>query len=301
MTSKTIHDIERELEQDRVALAQSLIAVRNRLRPSALLAEGKDAFLQQASPILSRLDGAVRGQPVMAALAGVAVAALIFGRRALSDLDAAGAVPAMAGTKFEALTRWEDEGGPPAPDPVDPDEDWLNKAQKLRDTAQGLLRQIDDAARRGLVPAAQLAKHRAEVVSALAAETSAALGKGLGSLTGAAREQALTARERIYLARIAVAEKGRQTVDASPLMTGAAVAAAGAVLACLFPQTEVEDRLLGEARDQLSADVKATVRREAVNASALGRTLSAAFKTDLKQAARLLTPTATDQRPERHH
>lgn len=301
MSQETIHDIERSLERDRVALAQSLVALRDRMRPANLVAEGKDALLQQASPILNRVDEAVRGQPVVAALAGVALAALIFGRRAVSDVEAAGTVPAMAGTKFEALTRWEDEGGPPAPEPADPDEDWLSEAQGARETARGLLRQIDDAARRGLAPAALLAKHRAEVVSALAVETKAALGKGLESLSGAAREQALAARERIYLGRVAIAEKGRQTVDARPLATGLAMAAAGAVLAWLFPPTETEDRLLGEARDRLAADVKAMARREAVNASALGRTLSSALKTDMQRASSLFTSAEADRRPARHH
>jgi hypothetical protein len=294
------HDIERELERDRVALAQSLAALRDRLQPANLMAEGKDTLLQHASPLVSRLDGAVRGQPLVAAVAGIALAALVFGRRPGNDTEAASAVPAMAGTKFEALTRWEDEGGPPAPEPVDPNEDWLSEAQGLRAKALELLAQIDDAARRKLAPAAQLAKHRAEVTRALAAETGVALAKGLGSLTGAARDQALQARERIYLARIAMAERGRERVDANPLAVGAALALAGAAVACLFPQTATEDRLLGEASDQLSADVKAMARREAVKASALGRSLSDALKTDMRRASTLFA-SQDDRQPVRHH
>jgi hypothetical protein len=302
MTDRSISQIERALEQDRQALAQSLVALRERMRPANLVAEGKDALMTQAAPLVSKLDGAVRGQPMVAAMAGVALAALVFGRRRSSDLDAAGAVPALAGTKFEALTRWEDEGGPPAPEPVDPEEDWLSEARCLREKAQVMLRQIDDAARRGLAPASQLAKHRAEVLAALGAETSAALGKGLGNLTGSAREQALQARERVYLGRIAVAEKGRQAVDASPLATGLALAAAGAAVACLFPQTETEDRLLGEVRDQVADEVKTTIRREVTRASAFGRTLTEALKTDMRQASAFFTPAEPTEivRPIRH-
>lgn len=301
MTDRSIHDIEQALERDRQALAQSLVALRERMRLAALLSEGKQALMAQASPLVSKLDGAVRGQPVMAAMAGVALAALVFGRRHFSDVEAAGAVPAMAGTKFEALTRWEDEGGPPAPEPVSPEEDWLSEARGLRTRAQELLRQIDDAARRGLAPAAQLAKHRAEVIAALGAETAVALGKGLGNLSGAARERALQAREQVYLGRIALAEKGRQAVDASPLVTGAALAAAGAALACMFPQTETEDKLLGEVRDQVADEVKTTLRREATRASAFGRTLTGALKTDMQRASALFTPAGSDARPLRPH
>jgi hypothetical protein len=183
---------------------------------------------------------------------------------------------------------------------VDPDEDWLSEAQGLREKARQLLAQIDDAARRKLAPAALLAKHRAEVARALAAETRVALAKGLGSLTGAARDQALQARERIYLARIAMAEKGRERVEANPLAVGAALALAGAAVACLFPQTATEDRLLGEASDQLSADVKAMARRKAVKASALGRSLSDALKTDMRRASTLFA-SQDDRQPVRHH
>ncbi len=299
MTDRSIHEIEKKLERDRQALAQSLVVLRERMRPANLVAEGKDALMAQASPLVSKLDSAVRGQPLVAAMAGVALAALVFGRRRPSDLDAAGAVPAMAGTKFEALTRWEDEGGPAAPEPVDPEEDWLSEARSLRVRAERMLRQIDDATRRGFAPAAQLAKHRAEVIAAFGAETRAALGKGLGNLSGTARDQALQARERVYLSRIALAEKGRQAVDANPLAMGAALAAAGAALACLFPQTETEDRLMGGVRDEVADELKTTLRREATRVSAFGRTLKDALKTDMQRASALFTPAAQDGRPLR--
>ena len=166
--------------------------------------------------------------------------------------------------------------------------------------ARQLLAQIDEAARRGLAPAGKLAKHRAEVLAALASETKQALGRGLGSLSGAARDQALQARERVYLSRIAMAEKGREAVDASPLAVGAALALAGAAVACLFRQSETEDRLLGETRDQLAADLKAMAKREAVKASAFGSTLKDALKTDLKHASQLFTPDEPMVRPVRH-
>jgi hypothetical protein len=151
-----------------------------------------------------------------------------------------------------------------------------------------------------VAPAAQLAKHRAEVLAALAAETKSALGKGLGSLTETARDQALQARERIYLGRIAVAEKSRVAVEGNPLAVGAALALAGVAVACLFPQTEAEDRLMGETRDQLATDLKAMARREAVKASALGSTLKEALKTDIGHATRLFTPEEPLVRPVRH-
>lgn len=301
MSERNMHEIEQSLERDRQALAQALVALRHRLSPATLIAEGKEALMSQAGPMVSRVDSAVRSHPVAAAAAGVALAALIFGRKAMSDRQGDTVVSALSGTRFEALTRWEDEGGPPAPEPVDPEEDWLTEARGLRQNARQMLQQIDDAARRGLAPAAQLAKHRAEVMSALAVETRTALGKGLESLTGAAREQALQARERVYLGKIALAEKGREQVEAHPLLTGAMVAAAGAALGFLFPQTETEDRLLGEARDRLLDDAIAAAKTEAMKASELAQTLGSALKSDMQSAASVFTPAEPRQTVFRHH
>jgi hypothetical protein len=302
MSKQNIRDIEQSLERDRVALAQSVAALRERVRPSNLVSEGKQALMAQASPLVSQLDRVVRNRPVAATVAGLSIAALVLGRRAMaSDSGTETGTPAMAGTRFEALTRWEDEGGPPAPEPVEPEDDWLVEARGIRANAKSLLRQIDDAARRGLAPAADLARHRAEVLAAMAADTRLALGKGLGTLGDAARETALQARERIYETRIAVAEKGREVVNGQPLLVGAAVAAAGALVACLFPQTETEDRLLGEARDKLADDVTRTVKHEVMQASDLARSLTHAFKSDLGRAAGLFTPPEPVVRPIRPH
>lgn len=277
------HELERSLEEERMSLAQSLSTLRDRLSPSTLIGDGKEVLSAQMGPMVSRLDSAVRSQPLVAAVAGVAIAALIFGRhRAEHDVK--------VGSKFESLVRWEGEGGPPSPEPMEPDEEWLTEAHGLREKAMGMLKQIDHAARKGLAPAAELAKHRAEVVSALVRDTRASLGRGLESLAEAAQTQAMEARERIYLTRIGLAEKGRETVDEYPVAVGVALAAAGAAVAFLFPQTETEDHLMGEARDGLIDDLRATAKTEAMKASDFARTLTSALASDLRSARSALQP-----------
>lgn len=237
--------------------------------------------------MLARLDAAVRAQPVAALVAGVAVAALLYGARRAQEEAKAPDPSTLTGTRYEALTRWEDEGGPPAPAPVDleKEEEWLTEARGLRDRAVAMLAQVDQAARRGLAPAVDLARHRAEIVAAMARDTTAALGKGLEALTGVARQQALEARERIYVSRIAMAEKSRQAVISHPLITGAAAAAAGAVVACAFPPTETEDSLMGETRDQLLDELTTALRTEVARTSSFMRTLGAALRDDLSRVS----------------
>lgn len=277
------HEIERSLERDRMQLAESLAALHDRLSPSTLMAQGKEALVSQASPLLARLDHAVRAQPVMAAVAGVAVAALILGR--LREKD----VPHPA-EKFEAITRWEDEGGQPSPEPADPEEEWLRQAKSLRLRARDMLRQIDHAARRSLAPAAELAKHRAEVMGALARDTKSALEHGLGDLTEAARAEALEARERVYMASVAAAAKGREVVENHPMASGLAMMGLGAAVAWMFPPTEAEDRLLGEARDSLMDEARATMKAEVTKASDLAQNLKSALGRDISRARTVLRP-----------
>lgn len=288
MSDMSPQEIERALQAERHALASSLAALRERIAPATLLAQGKAALHAQAAPLLSQLDGAVRAQPLAAAVAGVALATLVFGRRSVSE---PASTSALAGTQYEALTRWEDEGGPPMTEPVEPDEDWLVEAMGLRSRAAVLLSRIDDAARRRLAPAAELAAHRAAVISALARDTIAAMSTGLETLTGSAKETALAAREKLYLRRIALAGSAQRSVSDHPFASAAVVAALGAATACLFPQTETEDRLLGETRDRLLDETQRALREEAMRTSALARTLTHALKNDLAAVRGLVRPT----------
>lgn len=288
MSDRSPQSIEAGLDRDRAALVQALSDLRDRLAPATLLAEGKAALAAEARPFLAEIDRAIRSQPVVAAAAGVALAALIFGRK--RDQPEVAPVPVMAGTRYEALTRWEDEGGPVDTTPPDPEDEWLAEATALRAKAHTLLARIDEAARRGLAPAPDLARHRAEILAALTRDTRAAFARGLGSLGGAAREKAIVARERVYLSRLALGSGSRQTVQHHPFATGAAMAAAGAALALLFRPTETEDRLLGGTRDRLMDEMRAALRDEAVKASELARCLTDALGQDIDRARRVFQP-----------
>lgn len=288
MSELTAQEIERRLEQDRAELAQSISRLREALAPSALVDQGRAALAGQLEPLAARLDAAVRRKPVAAAIAGVALAALVFGRDR-NRPDEAPEDPPLAGTRYEALSRWEDEGGP-ALAPLDDEEEWLVEAQALHSRAGILLQTIDDAARRGLAPAAELARHRAAVLRALARDTQKALGRGLEALSEAAREQRLLARERIYISRLSLGAGTEDLVKRYPLATGSVLAAVGGALAFLFPQTESEDRIMGDARDELIRSAKGAARAEVAKASALARALYRALGQDVDAIGSVFRP-----------
>lgn len=283
MSDHRIEDIEAQLRHDRAELAHSLAQLSDRYSIDGLVDRGRRAALTRAEPLLSGIDRMVRAQPLAAGVAGIALAALVFGRSRDTGGSDDTLPSAVAGTRFEALTRWEDDGGP-VHAPPDPEEGWLDEAMGLRMRATALMARIDEAARLRLAPAAELARHRADVLASLSHDTREALGRGLGALGEAARDKAILPRERLYLTRIGLEAKGRAAVEEKPLATGMALAALGAAVAFLFRPTAAEDRLMGEASDRLVADAKAAAKAEVVRASDFASTLSAALSSDLERA-----------------
>ena len=102
--------------------------------------------------------------------------------------------------------------------------------------------------------------------------------------------EALAARERVYTASLAATAKGREVVERYPLAAGMAMAAAGAAVACRFPPTEMEDRLMGDARDKLVDDATAAARAEVTRASDLAQELKSAMGRDIERARLVLRP-----------
>jgi Putative Actinobacterial Holin-X, holin superfamily III len=131
------------------------------------------------------------------------------------------------GRQRDAIGRWEDDGGPSHGDLDDPDAGWLTKALALRHLASGQLMQIDAAQRRGVISAQDGAQLREEVIKALVRDTTEVLVEGAAP-DGAARDEAILARERAYLAAL----PGRDAVG--PQLAGTAVALAGVGMALAF-------------------------------------------------------------------
>ncbi len=284
--TQTPDQIEAQLAQDRHAVAASLNALRDRLSLDALMQDGIGYLRQNTAGYTAAVDRAVRANPVALALTGIGIAWLVFGRAAT---DPTPAESALAGTRFEALSRWEDEGGPPAPIP-EADAHWQAEADGLRARAATLLSQLDRAARDRLAPAADIARHRAEVLAALTADVRTALGRGLEHLTGSARDRALAAREAAYSARISLTRTGAQAVSDRPLMAGALMAAAGAALATALPGTRTENHLFGPTRDRLMDEARHILAAEQQAAGAFAQSLAGVLQADIEATLRSKSP-----------
>ena len=261
MKDQTPDEIAVMLERERQNLALSLDGLRSRLSPDKLVDDAVGYATANLAPYGRALDGAVRANPLAALMAGVGLAWLVLGRKAGPAPGPVLPEATLAGTRVEALSRWEDEGGPPSPLP-DADSAWIGEADVLRARASQALARLDLAARQKLAPAAELALDRARVLADLARATRAVMLRGLDTLGASARDRVLALREEAYAARIAALRQGSRLIEGRPLTTGAISVAIGAAVAAALPGTATEDRLFGPERDRLLAQARDTLWQE---------------------------------------
>lgn len=269
--------IEAQLDQDRDALAESLHALRSRLSLEGLWSDGATLVKANAAPYTQALDAAIRANPVALAVTAVGLAWLILGRRKSPEGDPS----SLAGTRFEAETRWEDEGGPvsdlPMADLPETDAAWMQEADTLRLRAAAMIARINTAVRDNLAPAADLAKIRSDVVVSLAKDIRRVMAKGLDTVSGGARDKILAGREQAYLMRISATKVGAETVRDNPVVAGLALAVAGATVAALLPRSAFENQVFGTPRDQVVGEAKRVLKDERQRVSNFVQGLSQAL------------------------
>lgn len=249
--------IEARLVADRTALSASLNALLDRLSLDRVFSDGLALAKANSGPYLGAIDAAVRANPVALALTAVGIGWLIFGRPDGPQSDP----EPLAGTRFEALARWEDEGGPVA-EPQSPTEDWTIDADRLLDRAGHMITRINAAVRDRLAPAATLAQSRADVLASLTLDVRRVMGRGLEGMTDSARSTAMSLRERAYDLHLQSKTLGAKAVRDNPALAGAALVAAGAMVGALLPQSRQENALFSEPRDRVLAQARLIMNAE---------------------------------------
>jgi hypothetical protein len=258
---ETPRQIEARLDDDRKALSSALGALGAKLSLDALWSDGLSLIKSNSGPYTHALDRAIRTNPVAIALTSIGLAWLILGRRTQPTTEA----PPLPGTHVEAVARWEDEGGPVTGTSVETpgsDDAWIEDADRLRARAKELISHINTAMRKSAAPLAQLAVHRADVLAALTQDVRRVMARGLEHLSDNARDLAVAGRERNYAAHVQGISASAKPLRVTPLTTGVAFAAAGAILATLLPQSAAENDALGTPRDQLVDSLRHALAEE---------------------------------------
>lgn len=285
-------DIERELQAERARLGDNLGKLRDRLTANALLEELSCTLRAHLGPLARGADQAIRDNPFAAALTAAGLAWLVFGRTP-RPIVRSGEI--LAGTKYEALSRWEDEGGPVAP-LKDPDLNWISETDSLRAKASAALRRLDRNVRGKSTTAADAQAQRDRILKELARDANTAFRQGLETLPPEAQTRIATARETAYLAGQSLGRRAVATVEESPLLTGCLALGLGAALASVLPQSQIENQVLGAERDRLMKQADDLLRSEKARAADVLSGLANAMREDFSEATTTLTKGNTQGR-----
>lgn len=277
-------DIERELRAERARLGENLGKLGDRLTANAMLEELRCALRANLGPLARGADQAIRDNPFAAALTAAGLAWLVFGRTPRPTVQSG---EILAGTKYEALSRWEDEGGPVAP-LKDPDLNWVSETDSLRAKASAALRKLDRSVRGKSTTAADAQAQRDRILKELAHNANTAFRHGLEMLPPDAQTRIANARETAYLAGQSLGRRAVATVEDRPVLTGCLALGLGAALASVLPQSQIENRVLGAERDRLMKQADDLLRSEKARAAEVLSGLANAMREDLSEATTTL-------------
>jgi hypothetical protein len=273
--SKSAAEIEREVQQSRVEVEQTLDAIQARLSPGQLLDQAVGYFREGRGVEFARnLGDSITQNPIPLALVGVGLAWIMLGGQRVGH----------NGDRPES-SHWDDD-----PDAFE-DDHYTGQAEE----SMGYLHTEAD------LPGSGYGDQRAGLGEDLRDRGRAAKDK-LGEFGDQARDATARAREGVAHAGARVARRahdararagyyGRRarhgvlrTLDEQPLVLGAIGLAIGAALGAALPPSETEDRLMGEARDEALRRATKAGREQAEKArAAAGAVVQAAREEADKQ------------------
>lgn len=271
-------EVERQLEQDRNDIEQTLAVIGERLSPGRLVDQAINSFKEgTGGEMMSSVSRTVGQNPFPLILTGIGLAWLMkatstTNRQAQRQLASTSAetdaetvdVAERVRNATEAVVRQAGETGEAFQERMtEARAKALAIQRQAGETANAFRERVEDAVRRAQETAAQVGGHAKQ-----AWETSAeALSTGARST----RRQAEQAQNRI-----------QDFYAAEPLVAGAVALAAGALIGALMPPTRVEDRVLGGVGDALrerAAETASTAAERGKMAAAEGlRAASQAYQ-----------------------
>jgi len=253
------------IDVTRQAMDRTIEAIEGKLTPGQLLMEGLSLLGKGGTTGANKLVELARDHPLPAAVIGVGVGMMI--RDAAAKKGEGGRMPPAgyaSGYGYEGgfpgvSARAYDEGPGAASRPVHEAKERVTEAAQgaretvaqtvhdARDTVAGAAR----SARETVGEAAHAAKEKVGDVVDTAREKAAAVAESARGTIESMEERGAHLRERAHV-RVRDAKIGFwQTLDAQPLVVGAAAIAAGLVAGLLIPGTSREDGMLGETRDEM--------------------------------------------------
>lgn len=246
---KSSAQIEREVESTRARLTNTLEALRERVSPGQLMDQAVEYVRGSGgSEFAQNLGKAVRDNPLPVVLIGAGLGWLLLSGGRSSSSDGVkprrasgvghGAAPALVpqDASYNAQHGSTVGEGP-------------SLAERAGSTASGIGERVSDVASQAY-----------QSVSG----TAEAAADSLVSATGAARQRVTELSHDLRDHASGTGEAARQglgwMLQEQPLVLGAIGIAVGAAVGALLPGTKTEDRLMGEASDAVTQQVKAVAQ-----------------------------------------
>ncbi len=258
-------EIEREVEETRAGLTNTLEELRDRAAPGQLFEQALDyARTSGGADMMRNLGQSVRDNPLPLVLIGAGIGWLMFTGNQRSQPHSrveAGYLPHTGAQNRIAAGTVPHTSGPSVGDRAS---GLVGRAGatagELRDSASGAASQASSKAGAALHGAGDAAS------GAMRSAGDAAGGamRSAGDAAGAARDRlaasAHDARDYAYGASDSARQGLGWLMREQPLVLGAIGVALGAAVGALLPGTETEDRMMGETRDAVAERAQAAAQ-----------------------------------------
>jgi ElaB/YqjD/DUF883 family membrane-anchored ribosome-binding protein len=223
--TKTSAELEREVEETRGRIDQTVEALKDKMQPKEMFDEATKMMSGASNKVLTTAVEQLRENPIPIALIGLGVAWLAISQTRRSSV----------GGGYEA------SGYYPTYEGYDEDEGLRAKVKAKADAAKAKLSETAERAKAKLADA----QHSA--------------ADGVSNVRGKAGEYAHLAQDKAGEYSRAARQRFDQTLDSEPLVIGAIGLAVGAAIGASLPSTPVERRYIGPARAKVADRAKASL------------------------------------------
>jgi ElaB/YqjD/DUF883 family membrane-anchored ribosome-binding protein len=281
--------LERETEEERARISETLDELRARMTPGHVLDRLVDYATDSSGGMFFRnLRKQLVGNPVPVALVGTGIAWLaISGRRGASSTEAsAGGLLSRTTEKISAVGDELAEGVKHAADTASDTASKLSDraasaADELGQQGQATASNLQDAARETAGVVTDKASSGYDAASSLAGDATSrvrdaahsaidAVGETASSAYDAAADRARRTGDKLQKSassvRVKAAASGRSIMDfvsEQPLVVVGLGLAIGAAIGAASPSTETEDRLMGESSDAMKKEAADLAKEQA--------------------------------------
>jgi ElaB/YqjD/DUF883 family membrane-anchored ribosome-binding protein len=315
--------LEREAEQTRSRLAETLDELRERMTPGQLVDQAVDYAKASGGGVFVRnLKQQMTGNPLPVALIGAAMVWLMLStpqRSASTDSTSGAATQNKFGATRDTTTRASARISEAGQEQGADISDWASAAgaglsqavRQVGEQAQGIAGQTRESAEYWGTDAMEQARQKAS-----------SLAEGISSGYESAKSQASDAYGRVSdkasratsAAASSVSDFGQRAGDAGkdllqfcktqPLLLAGLGLALGAIIGSLIPPTETEDRLMGDTSDHVRGQARAVAKdqyEKAKSAAESGVEQAQAHFQSQERDGRTDVPAETSLVPEAEH